>query len=134
MRSNAALTCFLTLVATLALVARVAVPAGWMPAQDEAGAVRITICTGYGLQQAWIDAEGTLHTGSPDADGEHSGDGQPHCPFTASAMPLALGDMPELPAVPYPAESARTEALPDLAPGRGLAAPPPPQTGPPVHS
>ena len=119
-----------TLLAVFALLARIAVPTGWMPAQDDDGIVRITLCTGYGLQQAWIDSEGTLHRGDP-ADGDGS-DSQQHCPFTASALPFALGNAPPLPIVPLALEAMPTIPSVATTPGRGLAAPPPPQTGPPL--
>jgi hypothetical protein len=110
----------------LALLLRLVVPAGWMPAAG--GGYAITLCTGAGVSRAWVDAEGKVHKGEP---GKAAPDHQ--CVFAGFSAAL---DAPPL-AGALLAPLAAVEALPPLARsavaiGRGLAAPPPPATGPPA--
>jgi len=110
-----------------ALLMRVLVPAGWMPASERG--LMITLCTGTGAQQAWMDERGTLHEGKP-------GEGQADhpCVFAGFAalldLPSSAGvlDAPRLTAPVLPALVATAVAI-----GHGLAAPPPPSTGPPAR-
>lgn len=115
----------LALVA-LALLLRVIVPAGFMPAAGQGFA--ITLCTGMGAVAAWVDGEGHVHKGKP-ASGK---DVHQPCAFAGAGLAAHLPDMAGDVAV---AMSARPARLPGLllavAIGRGLAAPPPPSTGPP---
>lgn len=114
----------LTLLA-LALAVRLLVPAGWMPAQGQGFA--ITLCTGAGAVEAWVDADGKLgkRPAAPD-----SGNGK-HCAFAGLGAPLP-GPMAE-PAAPFaPAVTISPPPALTAAVGRGLAAPPPPATGPPA--
>ncbi|MBD3730613.1 MAG: hypothetical protein IE933_13010 [Sphingomonadales bacterium] len=113
-----------------ALLLRIAVPAGWMPERDNDGAMQITLCTGYGLVQAWVDEDGKLHRGSPDDDGKSKA--PDHCPFTAAAASLALAAQPTLPEPPVQLREIPAPERLATIPGRGLAAPPPPPTGPPA--
>ena len=89
-------------------------------------------------EHAMHDMAGMHHT--PAAHAEHHGSTHKHesagdheCAFTVFAGAIATADFafdtlaPLLPAVTLPAI-----LLADLAPGRGLAAPPPPQRGPPA--
>lgn len=112
----------------LALMARMLVPQGWMPSRAP-GQV-ISICTGVdGMTKAILGKDGTLKE-LPEG-GEHETSENP-CAFAGIAMGGALPDMAaararlnavsrELPAQTY-----------SVSIGRGLAAPPPPATGPPV--
>ncbi|RHW16795.1 hypothetical protein D1610_13800 [Sphingomonas gilva] len=113
-----------------ALLLRVLIPTGWMPAHGADGATRITLCTGMGLVQAWVDADGTIHDKQPR---EKSAADQP-CAFAGLAM---AGDLPDVAAL------LEAAALPIATPlatrsstaiGQGLAAPPPPATGPPAFA
>lgn len=110
-------------VATLML--RALVPTGWMP--SAAPGEIITLCTGGGMVSGWVDAAGKLHTekqpGTQMADQA--------CAFAGLAM---VADVPAASAVsPVVFAMARlvTPIDYDVAIGRGLAAPPPPATGPP---
>lgn len=108
-----------------ALLLRLLVPAGYMPVEGRGFAV--TLCTGMGRVEAWMDASGHIHKKKPDdAKGEHP------CIFAGHAAAI---DMPRLPvATMAPMAAAQVVAgLPrwTVAIGRGLAAPPPPPTGPP---
>lgn len=111
----------------LALAARVLVPVGWMPA-SVGGQPTITLCTGTGMVEAWIDADGKIHKSGPEQGGKMSG----ACVFCC--LDLAFG------AIVFAALALsamrRTGVRPMLgetiAIGRGLAAPPPPARGPPI--
>ena len=113
-----------------ALLLRVLVPTGWMPAHGADGVTRITLCTPNGVAHAWVDADGAIHDKKPH---EKSGADQP-CAFTGLAM---AGDLPAIAALP--ATIAPSAAAPSIAGarasiGHGLAAPPPPSTGPPAFA
>ena len=128
LRSSRALVALLLAVL---LAGRMVVPAGWMPVRTAQG-ITVTLCSGSGLAGAegWIDAAGKLHRGAKPAG--HAEPKDP-CPFGAISAPAALPAAPALPAL-APALGALIPALPlAVAIGRGLAAPPPPATGPP-HS
>ncbi|MCP5397464.1 MAG: hypothetical protein H6918_12185 [Sphingomonadaceae bacterium] len=127
-RQTSLFSAFAALLIGTALLLRVAVPAGWMPDVGTDGVMRVTLCTGYGKVNAWIDEDGTLHRGEP---ADHDSDDAKHCAFTATAMSLAMADMPELPQPVLLPQDLPEPALRELAPGKGLAAPPPPATGPP---
>lgn len=111
----------------LALFSRILVPAGWMPAMQGQG-YAITLCTGAGALSAWVDDAGNVHKGKPvsDRQGDHP------CAFAgiaaAAAIPAAGAAAPviALTAMRLP------RAVMESAVGRGLAAPPPPPTGPPA--
>lgn len=111
----------------LALLLRVLVPAGWMPAATDSG-YAITLCSGMGAVSAWVDAEGKLHKEKPSkAKTDH--------PCVFSGFGAAI-DLPAFNAGPMlPSLLAGTLLAPlsiTVAIGRGLAAPPPPPTGPPT--
>ncbi len=105
------------------------VPAGWMPQASAAG-ITLGWCSGTGhavpaeakalLTKA---LDGTEKPAKPAPD-------QP-CAFAAAAQPFAAAD--PVPALLSPA-APETPAFAPLAliPGRGLAAPPPRSTGPPL--
>lgn len=120
----------------LALALRVLIPAGVMldPTEGRSGLSSIVICTGQGAMTVAVDDQGHVVS----AEGE-DGKNKPEkplsdhpCAFAAAAAPLAAPQALDLPA---PA-SIRIEAAPLAAfaprPGLGLAAPPPPKTGPPA--
>lgn len=113
----------------VALLLRVMIPTGWMPSHGADGVTRITLCTGMGAVQAWVDADGTIHDKKPMDKG---GADQP-CAFAGLAM---LADVPEaaieLPAISAPHAEPVFPATVGI--GRGLAAPPPPSTGPPAFA
>lgn len=109
----------------LAVLMRLLVPAGWMPATDRGFA--ITLCTGDGATQAWIDERGNVQKGKP-AGQQMSHD----CLFSGFSAALDLTSPAGTPAAmldifgPMPHLARVVVAI-----GRGLAAPPPPATGPP---
>lgn len=104
---------------------RALVPAGWMPS-TEAGQW-VALCSGAGETKIWVDASGHLHKEGAPAPKSPSGE----CAFAG----LRLGfDLPHVALLIF--AYARLTDLPVLLPlisriGQGLAAPPPPKTGPP---
>ena len=111
----------------LALAVRMVLPAGWMPLVSN-GQATITLCTGAGMVEAWVDADGKLHKEAPVK--KHVGD-QP-CAFAGVG---AATDVPAFAnvslALPFIAQPALAFAFNNVAIGLGLAAPPPPAIGPP---
>ena len=105
-------------------------PAGWMP-EARAGGVTIGWCNAVD-PQAMAEGKALLEAALKDRPApkqKHASD-QP-CPFAAAAQPMAAADpLPEIApvAAPQPIFVATLTAIP----GRGLAAPPPLATGPPL--
>jgi hypothetical protein len=116
---------FVAWLVAFALAVRLLVPAGYMPMAGKAG---LEICAG---QNADMPAMASMHgMGQGKAmPGDHDHD----CGFAA-----AVGGAADLPVLILPAMLAPV-ALPVafvaqsiVRPGLGLAAPPPPKTGPPI--
>jgi hypothetical protein len=112
----------------VALLGRGLAPEGWMTAANAAGGIEVTWCDGQGPMPVMImAADGTLHKKVPAKSpvGDHP------CAFAGMAV---ADTAPSLVAVMLPA-ALRNDVPPtnkqDATPGRGLAAPPPPSTGPP---
>jgi hypothetical protein len=122
---------FAVIVLACALLARVAVPSGFMIGTDAArGTPVIEICAGQGPMQ--IAMPGTAedhHEGGKD----HQAADHP-CAFAAAAAAIDLA------AIIHPLAPATATIAPallppvDSRPGQGLAAPPPPKTGPPAFA
>lgn len=115
-----------------ALVMRMLVPQGWMPVHAANGWT-ITICTGAGpMKMTMADGARVSKSAHQGSDSGYPGKGDHSCAF--SSFSLAL-DVPPPPAVALPAPIAeiwRAGIALAIAVGRGLAAPPPPSTGPPI--
>ena len=121
---------FALAVLACALALRLLVPQGWMPVSDAHG-FRLTLCSGTGpmdMPMASMPGMAAQHdkSGHDQPAAEHS------CPFANLALALAE---PVVPALTSPTVFT-VEAI-DPRPlavtiGRGLAAPPPPSTGPPL--
>ncbi|MBY0283066.1 MAG: hypothetical protein K2W81_03775 [Sphingomonas sp.] len=112
------------LFATLALVCRVAVPTGFMVDEGSAGPT-IVICSGSGPMTMPLPGVPAKPDGKADKAGHP-------CVFAAAHVaapaPVPSGDALVLRAAP----AAPMAPSGDLRPGLGLAAPPPPKTGPPT--
>lgn len=113
-----------------ALFLRIAIPAGWMPMTDASG-FHLVMCSGMGPmgpgeQRAMPVAGHDGHGKSHDEGGDHP------CTFAGIGLAMAQPFLPTLVTPPI----ARTISLDTMVAaagiGRGLAAPPPPQTGPPL--
>jgi len=120
----------LVCVAILALLARILVPAGWMPARLSDG-FAITLCTGQGAVVAWVDGADNRLTHSPDDQKRPDPSGAP-CAFAALStqahLPPAAALSSFLPAWRAAILPVRAEA----PPGPLSGARPPPATGPPA--
>ncbi|MBL0925788.1 MAG: hypothetical protein IBJ12_15155 [Sphingomonadaceae bacterium] len=112
--------------AVLALAARVLVPAGFMPASDRAFA--LTVCTGVDTQTIWMDRKGGLHKENPQ---KHEQRDHKPCAFAGggdvASIAFTAADRAEMVSPTILSPKISVPAI-----GQGLAAPPPPQTGPPV--
>jgi hypothetical protein len=116
---------FAWLLFAAALLARAAVPAGWMPSAGQDG-VRIVLCSGYGSVTAVIDAAGHVHKEEPQHKAPHD-----PCPFGLAAakaldQPPDIGIAPPLPV--FAALTGPALAAARLVVRRGLR---PPARGPP---
>jgi len=121
-RSSAPRTNLAALLLLLgALLARAVIPAGWMVAPASAG-VPIVICTGDGMVTGAMPGK---NDGQPRTNSE---------PCAFAGLGLAALPAPLVAAVAAPLAVAIAILAPAvvLVPGRGLAAPPPPATGPPA--
>jgi hypothetical protein len=120
----------LAAVFACALLLRLAIPDGWMPAQTAHG-WRLTICTGMGPLDS-MPAMTMDHGVHRMPAGDHHKTASSICPFSGLGMAMVDPFVPPFAFVP-PIFAAVSTPLHDVvAIGRGLAAPPPPQTGPPV--
>jgi len=116
------------LLVAFALLLRVMVPAGFMPAAGKGFAIEL--CTGMGVVPAWVDEHGGVHKGKPSPAKQPT---EHPCAFAGLATALDLPDQPGTSLLPRAMVSAPIfAAVASVAIGRGLAAPPPPQTGPPA--
>ncbi len=110
------------------LAARSVAPEGWMPVASDGGGFEITVCNGMGPGEVMVlSKDGTIERKAP-AKGQPSDHA---CAFAG----IGLASTPPLAALPMPAPA--TQGVAPVAtgvtvPGRGLAAPPPPATGPPL--
>lgn len=116
-------------LAALAIALRVLLPAGFMLQASGSDLPGLVICTGQGAMT--LAADGTLQ---PDSQDDKAANTDTHpCAFSAAAVgftaPLAVAIALALPlSSPVTAPRLMTQR-----PGLGLAAPPPPTTGPPIQ-
>jgi hypothetical protein len=125
-------------LAALALALQALVPAGFMLAKaPTSGGIEITLCTSSGTVTAFLNDKGQIvrdaDDGAPsDHDNERS---DPMCGFAAQGVAGLAHHEPIVVSEGFgltPAQKLHEHD--DLAPGRGLAAPPPPKTGPPLQA
>jgi hypothetical protein len=116
----------------LALLARLIVPAGFMPMQGADGVTRIMMCSGAGPMTMPMPAMmmGSAHHGSDSKGGAHEGDHA--CPFAGFAMAAHVADMAGALPPLFAVAAVAPGLIVAMRPGLGLAAPPPPKTGPPL--
>jgi len=114
-------------LAVVALALRVAIPAGYMiaPAAQAGEAPQMVICTGQGAMTVAVADSDKAPIKAPAKAVDHP------CAFAAAGVPIPTPTTDGLaaPAVAYAAEIV--SPTPRQRPGLGLAAPPPPKTGPP---
>ncbi|MBH1943505.1 hypothetical protein I5L01_04580 [Erythrobacter sp. YJ-T3-07] len=130
------------LLSAIMLMMTNVVPTGWMPAKGAHGEFVVRICSQgltegqrirfEALAQARIDH--AMHGDDQHSGDEHQVAGDP-CPYGVVANAFAVP--PVSPLMAEPVEGIEAD-LPFLASnvgiGMGLAAPPPPSTGPPIIS
>ena len=107
----------------VALIVRSAAPAGWMPVVSASGGIEITVCNGDA--PLVLAKDGSLHKQVPKGEAHD-------CAF--AGMGVASAPPPQV-AIDLPIRTANTAPIVErlaITPGRGLAAPPPPATGPPA--
>ena len=125
-------------LAALALVLKVAVPAGFMLGPDSHNQIAITLCSGHGSAQAVLDLttgqiiEHGLEDKTPRTDNDKSKHSQV-CPFAAGAGVVATPSVISL-AAPFAiyvrADSRPIRLRPQLTP----TGPPLPARGPPLSA
>jgi hypothetical protein len=136
-RSSPGLSAPFALLLGCALLLRVLVPAGWMPLPG--GGFRIALCADGGAVAGFArEAQHRFDQAAAGAAGHRSDRSddprkdQP-CAFSGLALawtqPDAFGLLPPAPAPAVPPLPARVASV-----GQGLAAPPPPSTGPPAFA
>ena len=115
-------------LAVLAVALRVLIPTGFMVRSDAEGGFPLIICTGQG--------EVIVKPGALGGQQEAPSDGEQHdspCAFAGQGVAAALPQFADVRPVVFSAFTPRAPRLHrDLAPGRGLAAPPLPARGPPL--
>jgi hypothetical protein len=130
--------CMASVMVVLALVLQVFVPSGYMiGANAKGGGIAITLCTPKGEVSAILLDDGQVvarEDGNPKPVDDHDID-QPMCPFAAhsSAVQVPLFAPIDL-ATAFAAVQSDDAAFAIVSPGLGLAAPPPPKTGPPIQA
>lgn len=120
-------------LAALAVFLRLLFPTGFMLSPDRAALPTLVICTGQGAMTVAIDAQGHAHKVEADHKGDPKSDGKTSHPCTFAVATVGAV-APPLIATPAPMALAVAVSAPLLTtqrPGLGLAAPPPPTTGPP---
>ncbi|MFD1611809.1 hypothetical protein ACFSCW_08350 [Sphingomonas tabacisoli] len=119
------------LLLAFALLARMLVPAGWMPVFD-GNTVRLELCTGYALPPPpAVHDMHAMHGGKHDAHAGHGKKAEQPCPFGALAFGATDTTAPSI-APPLAYAEPAIALLARVSIGQGLAAPPPPATGPPA--
>ncbi|MGL5838613.1 MAG: hypothetical protein ACRCY3_08955 [Sphingorhabdus sp.] len=119
----------LSLILFFALGVKAIIPAGWMPTGEKA--FEIAVCTGVETHIVWLDSKGNLHKQDPSRKSADTSDEEP-CAFGGQASVANIATI-----APLVVKLAATQQ-PVIAPsvvtvGQGLAAPPPPSTGPPLQ-
>jgi hypothetical protein len=114
---------FGALLALLALTINALSPPGFMMSRGQGGPA-IVICTGHG--------PATL-PGHGDGPGHTTGH-QQVCPFAGHGLASSPPPLAVIARDRFAREAIVATAGTDLAPGRGLAAPPPPSQAPPIVS
>lgn len=104
-------------------------PAGWMP-EARANGVTIGWCNAVS-PGAQAEGQALLDAALKDRPAKHKSAPDQPCSFAAAAQPLTAGDpMPEI--IAPGEEPLAFQPTPAAFPGRGLVAPPPFATGPPL--
>jgi hypothetical protein len=121
------------LLMALALLARMLVPSGFMPETSSGGILALVMCSGQGpMAVPMHDGMQTAFSAAHHQDHQQPQSSDHTCPFAAAAAAAALAQVPQALMPFVVVEGARLAASLFARPGLGLAAPPPPKTGPPL--
>ncbi|MBB5281095.1 DUF2946 family protein [Pacificimonas flava] len=116
----------------LAMLMRIMIPQGFMPVQSDDGFL-LTICTGQGVIQTRVSAE--KYGIGADSEQHEGRQGSSPCDYAATitghALPEAFSEL--LPHLWMPVAFRAAGVIADLVLPR-MAAPPPPERGPPAQS
>lgn len=122
-------------LALLAMLVRALVPSGYMIAEADTPNGRylvVQMCDGHGSAAQIVDLDTGKILDAPQAPGESGGKKtEAPCVFAVSA-PMSSPPATAEPIVFKRAFEADFVAIGTVSPGRGIAAPPPPSTGPPT--
>lgn len=128
------------LVGLLAIAIKVAIPVGYMVATQAlaAGLTPIVLCTSDGNVTAFMDEGGQIVAHGEEAlANDHQGLPSDHegtkCAFAGQGVPLAAPQAANIAVLFEDVVSVTAVQQSFVAPGLGLAAPPPPKTGPPIQ-
>ncbi len=125
---------FAVLLACVAIALRVLIPQGYMvAASPQAGSFPIVLCTSQGARTINFEAAGYSAQLPSDAPVEHPDDQKSDLSCAFSVFNAGVAAEAPILAVMVDWRWARRSipVAPHITPGRGLAAPPPPSTGPP---
>ncbi len=123
----------LLLLAFAALSVRIIVPAGYMVGRDDANHVVIEMCTSHGTELRVLDlATGQYGDPARPADTPNPENELTPCVFAAGVTFTAPAAPPAEPVLPVIIRTASVQPPASSMQARALAAPPPPQTGPPT--
>ncbi len=114
---------FAVVLTALALAVRVVVPSGFMLSSTQGGGLpTMVICTGDGILK--LPMPGEHAPAKPDSSD--------HCAFASATQALATPDTSTVATDPIAFAAIDQPSGSAMRPGLGLAAPPPPKTGPPL--
>lgn len=132
MRSSAPLLALLAFVFLL----RIIVPAGWMPAHGEIGFVPCPVAAPAAVETAHHGNGHAMHheAAKPDEKPADDHGEKKGCDFAPLGLAWAAPASANFDLTPVLAEAQVFAARPRAYVGQGLAAPPPPSTGPPARS
>lgn len=121
-------------LALVALTIRLLVPVGYMIGPTaKGGDLPIVLCTSQGVEIVLLDQDAGRSDSASGSQDDHT-DPQPTghpCAFAGAATGIAVERPPIVESADWSPPRRPPASIPDALPGRGLAAPPPPQTGPP---
>jgi hypothetical protein len=124
-------------LALCAIALRIMIPGGYMiaPSADQGGLPTIVICTGQGAMVVKTDADPKLEGLSKAAGKTGDEDGKAArdhgCVFAGFSAPLQAPSFQSMALPTFETFVPAALSLNHQRPGLGLAAPPPPKTGPP---
>lgn len=120
---------FATVLLAAVLVAKLLIPVGWMPVQSPTG-ITMMLCSGDHSSAAMMMAAGKARESQQDS-GKQRG-AKDTCPYGALNASTNLPAQPAIAPHGFSPAAGPVLAAHAVGVGHGLAAPPPPATGPPL--